>query len=192
MLLRSITYIIQTTMKVADYCHLYQAALSKTDCNKLIELFEGCDEDKLEKLKDPFFTQMYLNQVHPELVKPLVRVTLGAYKLYKEDNSHTEYLPEKLAMEEFRVKRYVGGTGERFDKHVDVTSLVTMKRYLAFLFYLNEDFEGGETVFYDQFITKPKTGQVLVFPPNWQYPHAGLPVLTGTKYIMSTYLHFAC
>ncbi len=177
-------------MKLADYCHLYQAALSKPDCERLIEHFENCDQ--LETRLDPHFTQMYLNQVHPELVKPLVRATLGALKLYMDDNPHTEYLPTKLAFEEFRVKRYVGGTDEQFKKHIDVATTATMKRYLSFLFYLNDDFEGGETKFFDSFTIKPKTGQVLVFPPNWQYPHAGLPVDKGIKYIMSTYLHFAC
>jgi hypothetical protein len=37
---------------------------------------------------------------------------------------------------------------------------------------------------------QPVKGSVIVFPPTWQYPHAGLPLISGTKYIMSTYLNF--
>ena len=51
-------------------------------------------------------------------------------------------------MEEFRIrKRYNSGTGEQFDDHVDVCNLESSKRYLSMLFYLNDDFTGGETVF---------------------------------------------
>ena len=102
----------------------------------------------------------------------------------------TSYFPE-LALEEFRVKRYTGGTGQQFADHVDVGSLSSCKRYLSFLFYLNDDFVGGETRFYPDTTIKPTKGSVLVFPPMWMYPHAGLPVKTGTKYIMSSYLNYA-
>ena len=36
----------------------------------------------------------------------------------------------------------------------------------------------------------PKTGSVLVFPSLWTFPHAGLPVKSGTKYILTTYFHY--
>ena len=65
-------------------------------------------------------------------------------------------------------------------------------RVLAWMMYLNNDFEGGETEFPHHNLTvKPKTGTVLVFPPTWQYPHRGIPVESGNpKYILSTYLHY--
>ena len=57
--------------------------------------------------------------------------------------------------------------------------------------YLNDDFTGGETEFphHNKKIV-PKMGSVMVFPPTWQYPHAGLRVHKGVKYIMSTYCHY--
>ena len=78
------------------------------------------------------------------------------------------------------------------DENTDVQDHMTAKRYLAFLFYLNDDFVGGETDFpYNELTVTPETGKVLVFPPTWQYPHRGLHVKGGSpKYIMSTYLHY--
>ena len=55
------------------------------------------------------------------------------------------------------------------------------------LFYLNDDFEGGETIFYPEMSIRPKKGSVIVFPPYWMFPHEGTPVIAGKKYIMSTY-----
>ena len=36
----------------------------------------------------------------------------------------------------------------------------------------------------------PKTGTVLVFPSVWTFPHSGLPVKSGSKYILTTYFHY--
>jgi len=48
---------------------------------------------------------------------------------------------------------------------------------------------GGETRFVDVMI-KPKKGNLLVFPPLWMFPHAGLIPISSPKYIISTYLHY--
>ena len=138
------------------------------------------------------FTQLNLNHTQSHLVHNLVRTTREALALYQKDFPvETKFFPKNtLALEEFRIKRYNANTGEQFSTHVDVGDYTSAKRYLAFLFYLNDSFRGGETKFFDNKIIKPKAGSVVVFPPTWQYPHAGLPVDVGTKYIMSTYLHY--
>jgi prolyl 4-hydroxylase len=58
------------------------------------------------------------------------------------------------------------------------------------LFYLNDNFTGGQTEFLPGIMVEPVKGSVVAFPPNWQHPHCGLPVETGNKYIMSTYLRY--
>lgn len=99
------------------------------------------------------------------------------------------FMPPIRSLEQFRVKRYNSGSDDRYDTHVDVAHIESAQRYLALLFYLNDDFTGGQTQFAEGPAVIPKRGTVLVFPPYWMFPHAGLRVLTGTKYIMSTYLH---
>ena len=52
--------------------------------------------------------------------------------------------------------------------------------------------EGGETFFNDlDYGVKPKKGRMLMFPPFWMYPHPGVRPISGTKYILGTYLNFA-
>ena len=179
-------------MRLPEYCKTYQAALSGGDCERLIELFELAEEkEQLDRQGAPKFTQVYMNKSYPAIVKGLVDAVMTVYDRYCEDYPHTKWMPPPKILESFRVKRYVENTDERFDTHVDVADMISAKRYLAFLFYLNEDFEGGETEFEGGPKVSPKTGSVLVFPPTWQFPHAGLRVTKGTKYIMSTYLCFA-
>jgi hypothetical protein len=60
-------------------------------------------------------------------------------------------------------------------------------RYLAFLFYLNDNEAGTR---FENFTVEPKMGSIVVFPPMWMFPHAGEMPDKTTKYIMSTYYHY--
>ncbi len=56
-------------------------------------------------------------------------------------------------------------------------------RALSFIWYLNEDFDEGETEFFNGEKIIPKTGRLLVFPANWMYVHRGCTVKNKNKYI---------
>ena len=59
------------------------------------------------------------------------------------------------------------------------------------LFYLNNVDSGGKTIFpYQNKEFTPNRGDVIIFPPTWEYPHLGEPPMSSPKYIMSTYLHY--
>lgn len=53
---------------------------------------------------------------------------------------------------------------------------------LSILGSLNDDYEGGELVFWEQETIKLKAGQIMIFPSNFMYPHKVLPVTKGTRY----------
>ena len=36
---------------------------------------------------------------------------------------------------------------------------------------------------------KPEPGYALIFPSNWCYPHAGMPVTEGTKRVAVTWYY---
>jgi prolyl 4-hydroxylase len=65
----------------------------------------------------------------------------------------------------------------------------TARRFLSFIFYLNDVEQGGETVFANLRV-KPEKGLLLMFPPMWMFPHRGDPPISNTKYILSVYLHY--
>ena len=163
--------------------------LPKEFCDVLIDLFENTKEghERVNRDYKPSFTQLNVNEHHPEVVKILVNYTQKAYGMYASEVKN-KFLPRLRSLEEFRIKRYLPGGEERFDEHVDVGDHATAKRALAFLFYLNNN--DGDTYFSaEDLYIRPRTGKVVVFPPTWEHPHAGLPPTT-TKYIMSTYIHY--
>ena len=167
----------------------------ETLCQSIIEIFETSQQQRVDNAGVPNFTQVNINSSgkYGKFVKLLCYKTVDILKKYKKDlPEYIEWFPDKFYFEEFRIKKYNPGKVDQFGLHTDVQDHMTAKRYLAFLFYLNDDFVGGETDFpYNELTVTPETGKVLVFPPTWQYPHRGLHVKGGSpKYIMSTYLHY--
>ena len=178
-------------MKLLDFIATVPS-LSEKDCGNLITFFENhSQQHKRNDNEVQHFTELNVNSVSAELSNVLARKLLQVINTYTDIHSPTgdRFFPEKYAFEEFRIKRY--NNDDCFKQHVDVGDGNSCKRFLAFLFYLNDDFEGGGTMFRTPEIKYviPKTGNCLVFPPTWQYPHEGIKA-AGTKYIMSTYLHY--
>ena len=80
------------------------------------------------------------------------------------------------------LKYEVGG---KYEKHVD--HFFNSYRTLSFILNLNEEYEGGDFVFYDQKGNeikkiKCKTGTVIFFPSNFLYPHCVEPITKGIRY----------
>ena len=178
-----------TTTTLPEGAIVLDDILPPVVCYSLIELFDELPQEEWDRNGAPKFTQVNINKDQPGLVDVLVTFTKTALKQYQDTYSVASHLPFLKRLEEFRIKRYNGGSEDRYDDHIDVEGPDSATRYLSFLFYLNDDFTGGETEFTEGGIVTPRRGSVLVFPPYWMFPHAGRRVITGTKYIMSTYMH---
>ena len=78
--------------------------------------------------------------------------------------------------------------GDEYPKHYDGPTKTG--RHISVILYLNDDYAGGELHFPLHDITiKPKKGQMIMFPSNYAYQHCALPVQSGTKYAIVTWLH---
>ncbi len=102
-------------------------------------------------------------------------------------------------MESISILRYQ--PGQFYQRHVDNVLLHSRRaevaqgiptRDLGIVGYLNADFTGGETYFDRQQVTvTPQPGAVVVFPAYYTHPHQSLPVQSGVKYALTTWL-FHC
>ena len=93
------------------------------------------------------------------------------------------------ANERLRCYRY--GPGQRFARHFDGAFVrdEAEQSLVSFLVYLNEDFEGGETVFPTLGRTVvPRTGMALLF--QHRVLHEGAEVTRGVKYVLRTDLMY--
>lgn len=65
----------------------------------------------------------------------------------------------------------------------------SMDRDISVVWYLNQDFEGGELYFskFDRWI-RPATGMVVTFPSWHDYAHTAKPVSRGMRYAVTTWM----
>ena len=122
------------------------------------------------------------------LTDQVARIVAEQTGEYKKRWDPLMMTPQQSAMEGIRVKCYEPNTHE-FRLHVDQGNRDSASRFIACLIYLNDN-EAGTEFPLEQFTVEACQGRMLLFPPNWQFPHRGLMPTTNTKYILSTYLHF--
>ena len=65
------------------------------------------------------------------------------------------------------------------------------RRLLAFVLYLNDVAEGGETEFlYQHKRFKPEAGTLVIFPASFTHTHRGNPPISNSKYILTGWVEF--
>lgn len=98
------------------------------------------------------------------------------------------------AGEALTILRY--SPGQQFRLHSDILGVSRNQRIKTVLIYLNDGFRGGETVFPDYGLSiEPVAGDAVVFTntladgrPDPRARHAGLPVITGTKWLATRWI----
>jgi Rps23 Pro-64 3,4-dihydroxylase Tpa1-like proline 4-hydroxylase len=71
--------------------------------------------------------------------------------------------------------------GDFFTGHTDASH--DFPRQLSLVYYINDDYEGGELEFPHLNITiKPLAGELIIFPSNYLFLHAAKKVTAGVKY----------
>lgn len=90
----------------------------------------------------------------------------------------------------YNLQRYQ--PGEYYHWHIDGDNEALASRQLVALWYLNDVPEpGGGTEFYYQNVrVQPEKGKLVLFPPFWTHQHRAQEVVSGSKYIATTWLHF--
>jgi prolyl 4-hydroxylase len=64
-------------------------------------------------------------------------------------------------------------------------------RHLAFMTYLNDVNDAGETEFFHQELKiKPKKGLTVIWPTDWTFTHRDVPSMTEEKYIATGWYSF--
>jgi len=83
--------------------------------------------------------------------------------------------------EAFNFVKYEG-QGTHFNIHADHGPAYNCT--VSAVIYINDDYVGGDLKFprLDNLVYKPRVGDIAVFPSNYIYEHASLPMESGTKY----------
>jgi hypothetical protein len=87
--------------------------------------------------------------------------------------------------DQYSILKY--GVGQKFVNHVDDHK--DYHRRMSTIYYINDNYEGGEIVFPRFGITyKPAANDFLVFPSTYVYNHSVMPVKSGERYAVVSWL----
>ena len=139
---------------------------------------------------DISITPNELNLPANQIFKIYIDKLFACYQDYLVQWPFLEQMGEKLEIGAFNFGRYQ--KGQHFQQiHSERMSLNTLHRVFAWMTYLNDVDEGGETYFshYDISI-KPKKGLTIIWPAEWTHAHRGNVLLEGTKYMLTGWISF--
>ena len=177
---------------------------NKKSCSEIIHFFDNHKEKQREgksargldhawkKSTDLPIHPKDLNNPNPEYscLSNYVKELYNCYIDYCDQWPFLKGIFPELDVGTFNIQKYL--VGEHFKGiHSERTSITVLHRMFAFMTYLNDVDDGGETFFshYDIKI-KPETGKTLIWPAEWTHAHAGNIVKSGKKYIVTGWLHF--
>lgn len=132
---------------------------------------------------------------HPTLIKNIPNQDMTRFLFFKyvQKELFTFLINYKTKLPFFKFDHIVQSdflkyeVNGKYEVHCDASS--TMMRHLSIIVNLNEDYEGGDFVFFNPFNKEEiihsvslKKGNVLMFPSNFLYPHSVKPITKGTRY----------
>lgn len=130
------------------------------------------DNDVIVKYINAEFLDVFFNKIYSEYVKK--------YEILNYIKHHNIY--------EVKIQKTLPGEGYHI-WHCENISLEHRTRICAFILYLNDVDEGGETEFlYQKTRIKPEKNKLLLFPANYTHIHRGNPPLSGEKYILTGWI----
>jgi len=185
-------------LDLRDCIRIYDDALPRDFCARLVDGFEQTIDAQRrngrgvrEGLENSAWTEMNLGELADDAMRGFFLMQIeNSLARYNADLNLPIPVPLRPRTDKLMLKRYRPGNDEAFQPHFDSVDVVSA-RYLVFLWYLNDVEVGGETEFCGLDLkVAPRTGRLLMFPPYWMFQHAGLPPVSGDKYILSTYLMF--
>ena len=109
---------------------------------------------------------------------------------YKNQWPFLKTMIKNIDIPSFNIQKY--SKGDHFTHmHSERTSLNTLHRLFAWMTYLNNVDDGGQTNFSHYGIKiKPEIGKTLIWPAEWTHAHSGEILKSGTKYIITGWMHF--
>ena len=126
-----------------------------------------------------------------EVFKLYINSLFACYKDYLVQWPFLAEIAQNLEMGSFNLGRYQ--RGQHFQKmHTERADLGSLHRLLAWMTYLNDVDEGGETYFSHYGLNiKPRKGLTIIWPAEWTHAHKGNVLLGESKYMITGWLTFS-
>ena len=182
-----------------DFIGFYENKFPDRLCDALVEVYNQIENDNcfdVERQNTLFRNDFSLNLLHfnqgGKLTSNCNKFVLDSFAEYADNYAILKncliYNPV------LKLQKTISGGGFH-NWHCEdgyFSNDLDKDRLLAWMVYLNDDYQGGETEFnYLLKRIKPKKGTLLMWPKGFTHTHRGGMVLSGTKYILTGWIYFA-
>ena len=171
-------------------------------CNEIIKFFEenkrlqtpgasgaGVNQ-KIKKTTDIVIKPDDLKEKKFEVFKRYIEELHKCYFDYQNQWPFLKSMLKTVYIPSFNVQKYEKG-GHFASLHSERTTLNTLHRLFAWMTYLNDVDDGGQTNFEHYGIkVKPEIGKTIIWPAEWTHAHTGEILKSGTKYIVTGWMLF--
>ena len=164
-------------------------ALDYQTCNDVIDLFEKSNPT-LRKEHDYYAIFPDITHIKYQILHSTLRTYLKEYGkkhsfLGKRSNWDIE---EMFNIQKYNPGQYYDSWSdtEYWEGHCEQQRSGSVSRVLGWMFYLNDIKKDGGTCWPQQnFTTKPRAGDLYIWPAGWTHSHYGIPAPKEIKYIIT-------
>ena len=181
-----------------DFIGFYETKFPDRLCNALIEVFSQAENEQSIDIK----RQNTLNRSDLSFdlqnYAPGHKITVNCNNLIFDSFHHyadNYSILNKCSVfnPSLKLQKTVPGGGFHnwHCEHGYFANDLDKDRLLAWMVYLNDNYEGGETEFnYLSKRIKPKKGTLLIWPTGFTHSHRGGMVVSGKKYVLTGWIYF--
>ena len=192
-------------VEIKDFIGVFRGVFDQAFCKEMIKVFENASEAgltqsraKTEKgIPDVYKKddQLFLPESLPLMgfgsLFPIIPRKLWeeVYSAYAEEYGILKNLADHRSYY-IKVQKTKPSGGYHI-WHCEADSREYAHRILAWIVYLNDVEEGGETEFlYQGKRVKAEAGTVVMWPSSFTHAHRGNPPISGDKYIATGWIEF--
>lgn len=181
--------------KIEDAIMVYNSYLDENICKRICGYIDKVATRKLtthNKIKD------YRKVIGHSLLRETISDKIYFKKIYdialRFLYNYRINFPQSASctkLEQVDLLKYEAGG--KYDYHCDNHGTIS-PRTLSMIINLNDEYEGGDLVFGNQYLNKEiktvslKTGSIVCFPSNFLFPHKIQPITKGVRYSIVLWL----
>ena len=176
-----------------SYLKVYNNFLDKQQCeNTVIELIEESDKFYAHEHYDTGLgfvrlageENLHISYINVSTRPYIMQRIWDAYSQYTKDLNF-KWFGGWSGFEAVKFNRY--GKNSIMTEHCDhIHSIFDGQKKgiptMSAVAILNDNYSGGELVFWNDVVINVKAGDMLVFPSNFLYPHRVDPITNGVRY----------
>ena len=162
-----------------DFIYVKENALTEEQCQIITQYI---DNSKLHKTT--FYYQAYGHQSEFGFVTDIVYQNVLKYM---EEHPFLKSLYKPFGIDKaWNLQKYLPGQSYSIEHFEHGAEPENCRRILAWMFYLNDVEDGGETYWPQQNFKKTaRAGDFCIWPAGWTHSHKGLVSNTEFKYIIT-------